>query len=128
MTRFNHYPTDIHCNNIKQISKYIRKSNNHLKDIKIEATNDRGIPLNQLSDEKYILEDIKHMIYLRSVIIIEQQVTLYQNIQPLKRVNDKSRLKEISIPKDKTINWNTLSKHIPDDQWEIITDPTLIEN
>ena len=42
-------------------------------------------------------------------------------------MKDKSRLKEIAIPKDKTINWNTTSKHSSDDQWEIVTDPNQIE-
>ena len=43
-------------------------------------------------------------------------------------MTDKSGLKEIAIPKDKNINWNTISKHSPDDQWETITDPIQIED
>lgn len=95
MTHFNHSPTHIHCNTIKQTSKYLRESKRHLKDIKCEATKHREVHLNQLADEEYILRIIKHARYLRS------QVALHRKIQSSKKVNDKSGLKEIAIPKDK---------------------------
>ena len=42
-------------------------------------------------------------------------------------MNDKSGFKEIEIPKDKTLNWNTIP-HSPSDQWEAINDLTQIED
>ena len=117
MTHFNYSPTNIHYNNIKQISKYFRESKAYLKDIKREATNHREVHLNQLTDEDYILGNIKHTRYLCSLITIKQQVAIHRKTQSSKKVNDKSGLKEIVIPEDKTINWNTMSKHSTDDQW-----------
>ena len=93
ITHFNHYQTSIHCNNIKQISKYLRESKLHLIDIQSEAINHREVHLNQLVDEEYILGNIKYVRYLRNIITIEHQVALYRNIQSLKKVNDKSGFK-----------------------------------
>ena len=117
MTHFNYSPTNIYCNNIKQISKYFRESKTYLKDTKREATNHREVHLNQLTDEEYVLGNIKHTRYLCSLITIKQQAAIQRKTQSFKKVNDKSGLKEIAIPKDKTINWNTMSKHSTDDQW-----------
>ena len=104
MIHYNHSPDNIHCANIKLIPKYLRESKNHLTGIKREATNYREVHLTQLVDKEFILGKIKHARYLRNLITIEQQVALHKKIQSFKKVNDKSRLKEIVIPKNKTLN------------------------
>ena len=60
MTHYNHSPKNIHCTNIKLLSKYLRESKKHLKGIKHEATNHREVHLTQLADEEFIFGNIKH--------------------------------------------------------------------
>ena len=80
MTHYNHTPENMHCKNIKLISKYLRYSTKQLKDIKRDAANHRETHLTQLTDEESILGNIKHARYLRNLIIIEQQVALHKKI------------------------------------------------
>ena len=109
------------------VGNYLRLAKKSLKHIQTDATNHREKSLQQKSDEEEFKGNMEHSRYLRMLIFIETQVETLSIIRKFKKINGQSNITYIDIPKDTSMDWNEIPKTLPQEEWNRIVDPVMVE-